>query len=130
MVKHLSSESMFNLSQIEFLPVDADKLKRAMQTESVCMACFNWQLHAGDAHHWCASTWPSHHDGDCGQFPHDSNLTIEIMLRVFHHLNVSICFPVKFTYQRKAYMHAPLYTGSFATSVVHSDGQHMQGQQK
>ena len=34
-VKHLSSESMFNLSQIEFLPVDADKLRRATQTDPV-----------------------------------------------------------------------------------------------
>ena len=34
-VKHLSSESMFNLSQIEFLPIDADKLRRATQTDPV-----------------------------------------------------------------------------------------------
>lgn len=26
---------------------------------------------------------------DCGQFHHDSNLTIEVMLRTFHHLKVS-----------------------------------------
>ena len=27
---------------------------------------------------------------DCGQFPHDSNLTIEALLQVFQHLKVSI----------------------------------------
>ena len=25
---------------------------------------------------------------DCGDFPHDSNLTIEVLLRVFYHLKV------------------------------------------
>ena len=27
---------------------------------------------------------------DCGQFSHDTNLTIEVLLRVFHHLMVFI----------------------------------------
>ena len=64
---------------------------------------------------------------DWGQFHHDTNLTIEILLRVFNRLKVTF---FRSLHVRRNYMHVSLYTGSFATSVVHADGQHMQGQQE
>ncbi len=55
---------------------------------------------------------------DYGQFPHDSNLTIEIMIRLFYHLKVCVYNACTFfTY----FYHA----GLIASSPLHTNGQHV-----
>ena len=47
---------------------------------------------------------------DCGQFPHDSNLTIEALVQVFQHLKVSI--------QGLSHFRGPVW-GSFSLYLLH-----------
>ena len=58
---------------------------------------------------------------DCGEFPHDSNLTIEIMLRMFADQVPYI--PMAFFLSKTANALGPA-----SPSAVCPDGQHLQGQ--